>query len=372
MLKEHLDYVADAARLESFRAAIARTVPPGSTVVDLGCGSGVLGLLCLQAGAARVYAIDETDMIEVARETLARAGFADRSTCIRGRSTQLELPERVDLAICDHVGYFGFDYGVIGLLADARRRFLKPGGRLIPQQIRLELAAVGSEKCTELVDNWGAERVPPEFHWLRECSVNTKHPVELGKDDVLTSPAPLAEIDLRADNPEFVSFSAGLQATRDAVMHGLAGWFDCQLSDGVHMTNSPLADRPIHRPQAFLPIAEAVTLHKGDRIHATVIARPADALLAWNVRLPEAGKRFSHSTWHGLPMTPEQLVHANPDRVAKLGREGRARLAVLGYCDGKRSAREIEEAVLREHPQLFPDRAEISRFVARVLGRDAA
>ena len=45
---------------------------------------------------------------------------------------------------------------------------------------------------------------------------------------------------------------------------------------------------------------------------------------------------------------------------------------MLGYCDGKRSAREIEEAVLRDHPQLFPDRAEISRFVARVLGRDAA
>jgi len=372
MLKEHLDYVADAARLESFRAAIARSIKPGSTVVDLGCGSGILGLLCLQAGAAHVYAIDETDMIEVARETLKRAGYADRSTFIRGKSTQIELPERVDLAICDHVGYFGFDYGVVELLADARRRFLNPGGRLIPQKVRLELAAVGSEKCAELVDNWATERVPSEFHWLRECSVNTKHPVELGKDDVLTPPAPLGEIDLRADNPEFFSWIAELQAARDGVMYGLGGWFDCELAEGVRMTNSPLAEKPIHRPQAFLPIEEAVTVKKGEAIHATVMARPADGLLAWNVRLPASGKRFSHSTWHGLPMTPEQLVRANPDRVAQLGREGRARLAVLGYCDGKRSAREIEEAVLRDHPQLFPDRAEISRFVARVLGRDAA
>ena len=44
---------------------------------------------------------------------------------------------------------------------------------------------------------------------------------------------------------------------------------------------------------------------------------------------------------------------------------------MLGYCDGRRTAREIEQAVLRDHPGLFPSPEEIRRFVAQVLGRDA-
>ena len=34
------------------------------------------------------------------------------------------------------------------------------------------------------------------------------------------------------------------------------------------------------------------------------------------------------------------------------------------------AVREIEQAVLRDHPNLFPSPAEISRFVAQALGRD--
>jgi hypothetical protein len=37
---------------------------------------------------------------------------------------------------------------------------------------------------------------------------------------------------------------------------------------------------------------------------------------------------------------------------------------------GRRTVREIEQAVLLGHPGFFPSAAEISRFVAHVLGRD--
>jgi protein arginine N-methyltransferase 1 len=45
---------------------------------------------------------------------------------------------------------------------------------------------------------------------------------------------------------------------------------------------------------------------------------------------------------------------------------------VLDYCDGHRTVSQIEEAVLREHPDLFPSNEEISRFVAQVLNKDTA
>ena len=127
MLDEHLGYVDDAIRLEQFRSAIAQVVHPGGRIADLGCGSGVLGLLCLQAGASHVVAIDSSAMIEVARQTMARAGLADRCTFIHARSHRAMLPEHTDVVICDHVGFFGFDYGIVHTMQDARRNRGVPG-----------------------------------------------------------------------------------------------------------------------------------------------------------------------------------------------------------------------------------------------------
>ena len=157
---EHLGYVADAVRLEQFRSAVAQVVQPGDRVADVGCGSAVLGLLCLQAGAGHVDAVDSTAAIEIARQSLTAAGWGGRSSFIHGKSFQVELPEAVDVVICDHVGYFGFDYGLIEMMADARRRFLKPGGRLIPGRLRLQLGAVESDKCSQLAEGWQAHSQP--------------------------------------------------------------------------------------------------------------------------------------------------------------------------------------------------------------------
>jgi len=370
MLDEHLGYVADAERLDIFRKAIAKTVSSGSSIADLGCGSGVLGLLCMEAGAAHVYAVDDGAMIEVAKEVARHAGFSGRATFIRGKSSQIELPELVDVVICDHVGYFGFDYAIVDFLADARKRFLKPGGTLIPSRIFLKLAAVSSHKCDELANGWRASHIPDAFHWLRSHAINTKHSVSLGCDDVLGQPATLGEIDLYADNQDFFIWNTELHIEKDALMHGLAGWFECELAADVWMTNSPLAEKPIQRPQAFLPIDEAVPVKRGDVVKATVMARPAEHLIAWTVEFPAAGRRFAQSTWQSMMMAPEDLIRSNPDRIPQLGRKGEARLAVLSYCDGKRTAREIEQAILRHHPDLFPTPREIASFVAQVLGRD--
>ena len=108
ILDEHQGYIADPVRLNQFRQAIAKTVQPGDRVADVRCGSAVLGLLCLQAGAGHIDAIDSTAAIEIARQSLTKAGWGNQAGFIHGKSFQVELAEPVDVVICDHVGYFGF------------------------------------------------------------------------------------------------------------------------------------------------------------------------------------------------------------------------------------------------------------------------
>jgi len=367
VLDEHLGYLADSARLELFKAAIASTIEPGDHIADVGCGSAVLGLLCLQAGAAHVDAIDSTAAIEVARKSLTQAGWAPRVNFIHGYSYQVVLPERVDVVICDHVGYFGFDYGLIGMLADAQKRFLKPGGCLLPRRLKLQLGAVESEKSSQLAEAWQAPGIPSEFHWVRQHGINTKHAVKLEKDEILSESAELGCIDLQSDNPDFFCWTVQLTMNRDGVLHGLAGWFECELAEDIWMTNSPLSDQAINRQQAFLPISEALIVKAGDIISATVMARPADHLIAWEVIHATTGKKFSHSTWQGDLLTQEQLLSNRPDRAPRLSRTAQARNVVLGYCDGKLLAAQIQEKVLHEHPDLLPSSEEIRRFVTAVL-----
>ncbi|MFC1720556.1 methyltransferase domain-containing protein [Pseudomonadota bacterium] len=370
MLQEHLDYLSDRNRLDLFRKAIDHAVRPGNRVLDLGCGSGVLGLLCLKAGAGSVVAIDHSAMIEVARETFGRAGYAGRTNCIKGNSHRVELPETFDLIIADHVGYFGLDYGIVHTLQDARIRFLKPGGTLLPKMIVPQLAAVEAPGARRRADGWQAESVPAEFHWLQQLSINSKHCFKFPGSAVLSSPARLDAIRLCDQQPEFFSLTTELQIERDGEMHGLAGWFDCELADDIWMTNSPLAEMPIDRPQVFLPIDDIVSVNRGDSIKATIMMRPAEQQLAWVVDFPASGRRFSHSTWQGMLLSGSDLMRTRPERVPRLSREGQARSIVLKYCDGERNAAEIERAVLREHPELFPSSAELSRFVYSVLARD--
>ena len=185
MLDEHLGYVADELRNQRFREAVALAVKPGDVVVDLGCGSGLLGLLCLKAGASRVIAIDSTPIIEIARETIARAGYGDRCDVISGKSFRVGISEPADVVICDHVGYFGFDYGILELLRDARARFLKPSGTLLPSRLRLNLGLVQSDSARKKADGWRDLKVHSGYHWLGAYGINTKHAVELKADEII-------------------------------------------------------------------------------------------------------------------------------------------------------------------------------------------
>ncbi|MDH5620358.1 MAG: methyltransferase domain-containing protein, partial [Gammaproteobacteria bacterium] len=366
-LEEHYGYLEDSAKVKQYQAAVAASIRPEHIVLDLGCGTGLLGLMALRAGARKVYFIEEGPIIEAARRTIAETGFADKAVFLQANSYQLSLPEQVDAVICDHVGYFGFDYGILGLLADAKQRFLKPGGFSIPERIELKLAPVESESCRNIVGRWRSGDIPDEYSWMGTPAANTKYGVQLAPTDLLATPSALANLELGAEAPPFMSWTAEFSSTRDGMLDGVAGWFDCCLHGDIHMTNAPTASAALERPQAYLPLEASVPVLEGDVIRATIMVRHKDETIGWVVELPRTGKRFAQTTFNGLLLDSDTLTQSRPDRVARLNDRGRARQIVLSYCNGQRTVSEVQELVLREHPDLLPSSSAISVFINRVL-----
>jgi SAM-dependent methyltransferase len=269
----HEQLVLDKIRCDAFRDAIHRTVKCGDVVVDLGAGTGLLSFFALEAGARHVYAIEISPIANAAAELIEANNFRDRITLIRKDSRRVRLPERCDVLLTETLSSFCFDQeNVIEIVADARQRFLKSGGRQIPESADTFLLPFYS-------DEYGVGRLvapgPDEktaFYNLNYRSFANRLQKEFrlvpasGKPFVaLSEPAFCYHIDFFKDsmNPgkTFVAFRVATSGRLD----GFLGWFEARLCDGVTISNSPFL--PLnHWWQLYLPVANQPHYQKGETL----------------------------------------------------------------------------------------------------------
>ncbi len=134
---EHARMLHDDRRTSDYIAALRKAVRPEDIVLDVGTGSGVLAIAAARAGARHVYAVEASDIADVAERVFAANGVQDRVTLIRGWSRDIELPEPADVLVAEVIGNEPFEEEILETTLDARRRLLKPDARLIPHALEL-------------------------------------------------------------------------------------------------------------------------------------------------------------------------------------------------------------------------------------------
>ena len=148
----HRTMIRDRTRTEAFKRAIDSVVRPGDIVLDFGAGSGILSVLAARAGAARVYAVEQTTMAVLAQEVAAANGVDEIVHVIQGDVSDIEPPEQVDVIVSEWLGGFGIDEGMLVPLIAARDRWLKPGGIMIPKSVTAWAALVHDAYLEDMVD----------------------------------------------------------------------------------------------------------------------------------------------------------------------------------------------------------------------------
>ncbi|MDH4079179.1 MAG: class I SAM-dependent methyltransferase [Nitrospira sp.] len=376
IVDEHRHYLLDQTRLHAFCDAIRESVKPGNVVVDLGSGTGILGLLACQAGAKRVYSIEESSLIELAREISRANGFGDRIHFLKGLSTRINLPEPADVILADQIGHFGFEAGLFDYFSDARRRFLKPGGITIPQHLTFCLAPVEHQPLWEQIEFWNQPSMGMKFHPARTIAANTGYPVKLKPEQLLGPSEEPLTVDPSISGSQPLHVRCTLPINRAGTLHGLGCWFVAQLSPSVTMSNSPLTQQRIDRRNVFFPLDRPVSVQTGDSLTVTMHILPTQIAVTWTTEIRRADApdpiRFTHTTLKGMLISREDLQRTHPAFVPSLSPWGAARLTVLTLCDGKRPLVQIEQEVLRRHPDLFPSLSTAATFVAEVITRYSA
>lgn len=136
--ERHSHLINDQLRTAPLIRAVKKAVSPGDVVVEVGAGLGLLSIAAAKSGAKIVYAIDyDREALKEAAAEARREGVSRKIVFINDISFNVKLPEKADLLICETVGSFAFEENILVSISDAKKRFLKPSGKIIPEKLEL-------------------------------------------------------------------------------------------------------------------------------------------------------------------------------------------------------------------------------------------
>lgn len=216
----HETMLRDTIRTAAYEEAIlsnAESLFRGKTVLDIGCGTGVLSLFCAKAGARKVIGVDNSDIIHQAEEIVKLNGYEDVVILVRGKmETLIEkkgLPlsdgETVDIIVSEWMGYGLFFETMLPSVMVARDAIMTPGtGSMFPNVSKIYIEG-GNDK--ERIQYWDS------VHSLNMAPMKDRMVAELTKDalvevvadgNIITDRVMVVEHDLNTCKDEELDFEA--------------------------------------------------------------------------------------------------------------------------------------------------------------------
>jgi SAM-dependent methyltransferase len=359
-LSDYGDMIADTGRTDAYARALASRIDASSVVLDIGTGAGILALLACRAGARKVYAVESSDAIQVAREAAITNGFADRIQFIQAMTTAIELPEAVDGVVSDLHGTTPmFGHSLVSIL-DARDRLLRPGGWMIPARETMWVSLVSSQAAHDRAIAVWATEYGFDLAAARDRAVNCLHKTWLTERELVGTPRLWTTLDYGRLAAPRTSGDASWRIDHQCVAHGLAVWFDCETAPGTTFSNSPTSGQRHIYGQSFLPWREAVSLSDGDTVsvHLRADFVGDEFVWRWNTRIRvESSSTDEHtycqSTWQSTMISVERLRRRADSFVPTLTEAANIDRWILDLMAQRLAVGAIARRVLEAFPMVF-------------------
>lgn len=302
-IEYHRTLIADHVRNEAFYKALKSVIVPGkSTVADIGAGTGLLGLMASKLGAREVLLFETAEVAGVAAKVL-KTNRAKNCQIFPCHSTEFQDPPRVDIVVSETLGNYALEENIIETLHDARARFLRDSGVMIPARVTQFVAPVTSPRIDSELRAWeraGAELdLPVDLGVAQAMSFNNAYVRAFTPADLLEGGATAVawdRVELGADKRGGRKGEASWKLDKAAKVYGLAVWWVADLVPGVSLSTAPDAPRT-HWEQLYFPLMTPVVLRAGETLLASLRSQSSEQTgthLAWTaVHFDRAGRSLS-------------------------------------------------------------------------------
>ncbi|KAJ5727568.1 hypothetical protein N7493_005388 [Penicillium malachiteum] len=228
----HESMLKDAIRTDAYRDFVYENkhLFKDKVVLDVGCGTGILSMFCAKAGAKKVISVDNSNIIDRAKEIVFENEFGDVITLVRGKIEEVTLPvDKVDIIISEWMGYALLFECMFDSVIYARDRYLAPGGLMVPSHATLRIAPYADpDFMASHISFWenvyGFKMTSMLLKIYDEALVRSIPSSTIAADSSIFLPLPLHSITV--DELSFLKeFQVTLNQDIDA-LDGWAIWFD--------------------------------------------------------------------------------------------------------------------------------------------------
>ena len=294
-IEYHRTLIADKVRNDAFYAALKKVIKPGETVVaDIGAGTGLLGLMAAKLGAKTVYLYEAAEVAGVAAAIL-KANRAKNCHLMPCHSTEMQDPPQADVVVSETLGNYALEENIIATLADARKRFLKRGGVIIPSAIQQSVAPVIAPRLHQELTVWDKIGNGIDLTAARQMSLNNVYVRTLKSAELLEAKV-WDEVDLTRETRSARKGEVTWALAKPATVYGFAVWWSLELVPGVTLSTAPDAP-PTHWEQLYFPLEQPLHLKARESLLASLRSRSSEAEgthLAWTaVHFDAQGRSLS-------------------------------------------------------------------------------
>ena len=373
-----IDYggmIAFASRTSAYARALEARISPGAVILDIGAGPGIMSLLACRAGAGKVYAVESEDVIQVAVQAAADNGFSDRIQFIQAMSTEIDLPEKVDVIVSDIHGPTPLLGKSLVSILDARDRFLKPQGWIIPERETIWAALISSPTLYDQFFNAWTTEYQFDFKSARAKACHIIRSTRAKVEDLSVAPEVWAVLNYKKLADINVNGEMSWTVDRGATTHGICLWFDSETGAGFSFSNSPPSSEQNVYRQLFLPLPQAVELMAGDQVKVVIRADfvQSEYVWSWKTRVTNSigqmKAEYRQSTFNGMPLSPEQLRKGASSFVPAPNIEAAIDREVLELFHSGITLEEISQRLVKRFPERFPQWHAALTHVAKMSAR---
>jgi predicted RNA methylase len=374
-LTDYVWMLADDERIRAYAAAIRRIVKPGDRVLEIGTGVGFFSVVAVNAGAARVDAVDTTPAAHLGPHVAAANGCADRIVFSRVDSRHLALEAPADVIIADLRGPLPFCGPSLETLIDARTRLLRPGGTIVAASDTLYAAPCAAPDVWRREVAAGLGRNEVRLDPIVPQIYDTPFRCRIESEALRAAPARWLELDyLSVRDTDHVGSAAWTFASDEAV-DGVALWFDSDLGRGERLSAAPSARSIVYR-QLYLPFRKSIRVRRGASLRTEISVRliGVNYLWKWETFVRQPGEiadtlATSQTSLAELVVHPAAMPRTGPEATPKFGAAARALAFLIEQADGTRTVAEISTAIAHTFPAEFSNLDAASSFVRSCVSR---